>query len=634
MERKRAIHLIIFGVIIVIGIFLNGYPVFSLNESVAHSRYSDNNLQTESPVNELPSFLKLAITKTSLPDLPGMGQIISDFLHSNSIPIPSLSEILTYPINLEGKDQLPSLSPTKPTMPGLSTPPIDSNPPQVTLTFPNSGAVEVPMDVQIKIQFDEPIQPGPTFHTIALNDQYQKSVLSDIEIQDTLLLLKPGSNLETKTTYQVILPYQSLMDNYGNTLLDTFIFSFTTIVPPPVSTVSLPFLGGKLQETIKVPVYFNGSQKTAHIEMVLTFNPDLLEFLEITPGEINNSWQFSAETMNVGKIRLNIFQSKELKLTKDNGTIAVLKFRVIDKDKTLSQSELILEELKLLDQDEAILPGKVISGRFYLVGSEIDSSSVNTETSIPIPTTIPIEVELADMMVEPSSLLNGKVGKEYVFKAVIDNIPASVKSLKYQWNFGDKSKVVDSSVGEMTHIFSQPGKYEVTVKAFDRSKGRMIAMKKLKVEILQEPLVTTTINTPESQTKVFNYQEKYPNGKLKVQYTYILLPDGTQVKNGLENSWYENGKKKNEGEYQNGKKVGVWISCYDNGVIGQKGTYQNGQKSGLWVKNYRNGNKESEGHYQNNLREGAWKKWYENGELWADFEYKHDQIVPGSYLEY
>jgi len=238
------------------------------------------------------------------------------------------------------------------------------------------------------------------------------------------------------------------------------------------------------------------------------------------------------------------------------------------------------------------------------------------------------------MMVEPSSLLNGKVGKEYVFKAVIDNIPASVKSLKYQWNFGDKSKVVDSSVGEMTHIFSQPGKYEVTVNAFDRSKGRMIAMKKLKVEILQEPLVTTTINTPESQTKVFNYQEKYPNGKLKVQYTYILLPDGTQVKNGLENSWYENGKKKNEGEYQNGKKVGVWISCYDNGVIGQKGTYQNGQKSGLWVKNYRNGNKESEGHYQNNLREGAWKKWYENGELWADFEYKHDQIVPGSYLEY
>jgi len=154
MERKRAIHLIIFGVIIVIGIFLNGYPVFSLNESVAHSRYSDNNLQTESPVNELPSFLKLAITKTSLPDLPGMGQIISDFLHSNSIPILSLSEILTYPINLEGKDQLPSLSPTKPTMPGLSTPPIDSNPPQVTLTFPNSGAVEVPMDVQIKIQFD------------------------------------------------------------------------------------------------------------------------------------------------------------------------------------------------------------------------------------------------------------------------------------------------------------------------------------------------------------------------------------------------------------------------------------------------------------------------------------------------
>jgi antitoxin component YwqK of YwqJK toxin-antitoxin module len=53
----------------------------------------------------------------------------------------------------------------------------------------------------------------------------------------------------------------------------------------------------------------------------------------------------------------------------------------------------------------------------------------------------------------------------------------------------------------------------------------------------------------------------------------------------------------------------------------------------VWIKNYRNGNKESEGIYQNDLREGPWKKWYETGKLWAEFECKNDQIVPGSYVE-
>lgn len=619
----------------------DSYPEVAVSESIRVTREpivsmdsTGDKLKSENPVDKLPSFPDQDINENSFSDLPGIGQIITNIPILTPTPIPTFSEISSFPINSEKKDELPSLSPVESSLPELLLPPADTNPPQVVLTRPRTGAVEISLDVQVEIQFDEPIQPGPTFQTITITDQLQKSVQGKVEIRDTVLFLQPRSNLEAKTTYQVILPHQSIMDMRGNSIPDNLIFTFTTIEPPPMTTVSIPFIGGKSQETINIPVYFNGSQKVTHMEMFLTFDPNLLEFLGITTGEINDNWLTQAEIVDIGRIRLNITQSNEQKLTKDRGSVATLQFRVVIRDKTLFQSELLLEELKLLDQNQSIFPGTVLSGMFSLIGSESDAVSGKGETPTPIPTSIPIQVELADMSIEPSSLLNGKIGKEYLFKAILENIPASIKNIKFQWNFGDGSKIIDSSPGEMSHIFTQPGLYEITVKAFNCNNGQMIAMKKIKVEIIQDSLVTPTTKPTDSQAKSLTHREKYPNGKLKIQYTYLVRLDGTQVKNGLETSWYENGKKKSEGEYQNGKKIGVWVSWYDNGVIGQKGIYQEDQKNGLWIKNYRNGNKESEGLYQNNLREGSWKKWYENGKIWAEFECKNDQIVLGSYVEY
>lgn len=619
------------------------YPEVAVSETIRvvrepnaplDSTIDNLNLKLENHDNELPSFPEQDGDEMPIYKLLSMGQIATHIPTLTPTPIPTLADISSFPINLEKKEELPSLSPTESSLPELSLFPTDTNPPQIVFTHPQTGAVEVSVDAQIEIHFDEFIQPGPRFQTITFSDQNKKSIQFEIEIQDNALLIKPRMNLEVKTTYQIILPNQSIMDKQGNAILDNLIFTFTTVEPPPMTTISLPFIGGKSQEIIQIPVYFNGSQKISHIEMILTFDPKLLEFLKVNPGEINNDWLTRAEIVDVGRIRLNITQTTNQKLLKDRGSIATLEFRVVNRDKSPSQSMLLLEELKLLDQNQTLFPGTVLSGMFHLIGSESETVSSSGELPTPIPTSTPFQVELADMIVEPSSLLNGKIGKEYLFKASLENIPTSIKNIKFQWNFGDGSKIKDSSQGEMSHIFSQTGKYEITVKAFNRSNGQMIAMKKLKVEIIPDPMVTPTISTNESQAKSLTHQEKYPNGKMKIQYTYFIRPDGTRVKNGLEISWYENGQKKSEGEYQNGKKVGVWVSWYDNGIIGQKGTYQDDQKNGLWMKNYRNGNKESEGFYKNNLREGSWKKWYESGKLWAEFECKNDQIVPGSYIEY
>ena len=155
-------------------------------------------------------------------------------------------------------------------------------------------------------------------------------------------------------------------------------------------------------------------------------------------------------------------------------------------------------------------------------------------------------------MIEPSSLLNGRLEKN-TFKATLENVPASIKNIKFQWNFGDGSKIMDSSEGEMSHVFTQPGPFEITVKAFNRNNGQMIAMKKLKVEIIQDPPVTPTINTTESQVKTLTHREKYPNGKLKVQYTYLVRPDRTQV-NGLKPAGMKTERKKVKESIRMGKK--------------------------------------------------------------------------------
>jgi hypothetical protein len=46
--------------------------------------------------------------------------------------------------------------------------------------------------------------------------------------------------------------------------------------------------------------------------MLLTFDPDLLDFLRITTGEINDNWLTQAEIVDIGRIRLYITQTNSL----------------------------------------------------------------------------------------------------------------------------------------------------------------------------------------------------------------------------------------------------------------------------------------------------------------------------------
>lgn len=76
-----------------------------------------------------------------------------------------------------------------------------------------------------------------------------------------------------------------------------------------------------------------------------------------------------------------------------------------------------------------------------------------------------------------------------------------------------------------------------------------------------------------------------------------------------------------EGEYQNSRKVGVWIMYYSNGKKKSEITYTNGRPSGPYKTYYSNGNVEEEGNWKSNRNTGSFKRYYENGKVSQEFNF-------------
>ncbi|NOQ26000.1 MAG: hypothetical protein GQ564_11610 [Bacteroidales bacterium] len=72
-----------------------------------------------------------------------------------------------------------------------------------------------------------------------------------------------------------------------------------------------------------------------------------------------------------------------------------------------------------------------------------------------------------------------------------------------------------------------------------------------------------------------------------------LVAEGIVLKSGIEKGdwiyYYENGKKKAQGSFINGKKTGEWKYFYSNGRIQQIGSYTGGKLRGIWNWYYETG---------------------------------------------
>ena len=87
--------------------------------------------------------------------------------------------------------------------------------------------------------------------------------------------------------------------------------------------------------------------------------------------------------------------------------------------------------------------------------------------------------------------------------------------------------------------------------------------------------------------------------KKSINYETTLIE-----RDGLYTNWYENGQKRDELTYKDGKFDGLYTNWYENGQKRFELTYKDGIHNGLLTWWYDNGQKESEGIYKDNKLEG------------------------------
>ncbi len=118
---------------------------------------------------------------------------------------------------------------------------------------------------------------------------------------------------------------------------------------------------------------------------------------------------------------------------------------------------------------------------------------------------------------------------------------------------------------------------------------------------------TKICDVPSGEWKQFN-----DSGKLSEKY--FLNDQGK--KEGVYESYHENGKLKDRGNYAANKQTGEWFGFHENGKSSYIEIWSAGQLTGKSASWYENGQKKSEGFYGiDGKREGTWLEWHDNGNL-------------------
>ena len=93
----------------------------------------------------------------------------------------------------------------------------------------------------------------------------------------------------------------------------------------------------------------------------------------------------------------------------------------------------------------------------------------------------------------------------------------------------------------------------------------------------------------EQETKTGEFIEKYDNGTIKIKGDLVK-----GLRQGLWESFFENGVKWSESTYLFGIREGAYKIFYPNGKLKIHGAYKNEKKSGIWYFYNENGQFEKE----------------------------------------
>ena len=121
---------------------------------------------------------------------------------------------------------------------------------------------------------------------------------------------------------------------------------------------------------------------------------------------------------------------------------------------------------------------------------------------------------------------------------------------------------------------------------------------------------------------------EYKDGKKDGLWSYYDL-NGLKLReimfeNGMDLYWtfYKpNGKKEKQGKMVNGKEEGNWTFFDENGIKERETEHKSGVEEGIYSLWYENGQKKEEGPYLVDVRIGKWTWWYETGAKWREGNY-------------
>jgi antitoxin component YwqK of YwqJK toxin-antitoxin module len=98
--------------------------------------------------------------------------------------------------------------------------------------------------------------------------------------------------------------------------------------------------------------------------------------------------------------------------------------------------------------------------------------------------------------------------------------------------------------------------------------------------------------------------------------TTVAAPKGgADQQQGVWTSWYPNGNKETEAQYDHGARIGKFKWWYDNGQNQAEGEYEAGQRNGVWITWHPNGLKETMGEYKDGQLVSKWSHWDVDGKL-------------------
>jgi len=103
----------------------------------------------------------------------------------------------------------------------------------------------------------------------------------------------------------------------------------------------------------------------------------------------------------------------------------------------------------------------------------------------------------------------------------------------------------------------------------------------------------------------------YGDGSKQKQFEYSK---GTKEYTGARKAWYANGQIEYEGDYEDGKKVGIW-SEWDNTGVMHQGKYLRYSREGKWTVFDSKKHKLEEGNYKNGKKIGKWKYYNNDGSI-------------------